>query len=83
MRTGGGWTDLMRHDVPHEQKLYTWWSYRAQDWQASNRGRRLDHIWSSPNLVPNLVGIDILRNARGWDRPSDHVPVIGRFELGG
>ena len=82
MRKGGGWADLMRHNVPEEQKLYTWWSYRAQDWQASDRGRRLDHIWSSPNLVPSLTGIDILREARGWDRPSDHVPVIGRFELG-
>jgi len=82
MRMGGGWADLMRHNVPDEQKLYTWWSYRAQDWQASNRGRRLDHIWASPNLVSNLTGIEILREARGWDRPSDHVPVISRFELG-
>ena len=79
MRHGGGWADLMRHNVPHEQKLYTWWSYRAQDWAASDRGRRLDHIWSSPNLVPNLGEIEILRAARGWDRPSDHVPVIARL----
>lgn len=81
MRTGGDWADLLRHNVPHEQKLYTWWSYRARDWQLSDRGRRLDHIWSSPNLVPQLAGIDILRNARGWQRPSDHVPVIARFAI--
>jgi len=81
MRTGGGWVDLMRHNVPAEQKIYTWWSYRAQDWALSDRGRRLDHIWSSPNLVPYLSGIDILRDARGWDRPSDHVPVIARFDF--
>ncbi|RFC68519.1 MULTISPECIES: exodeoxyribonuclease III [Mesorhizobium] len=79
MRTGGGWADLMRHDVPYEQKLYTWWSYRAQDWAASDRGRRLDHIWSSPNMIGNLAEIEILREARGWDRPSDHVPVIMRM----
>ena len=65
----------------HEQKLYTWWSYRAADWAASDRGRRLDHIWSSENLAPRLAGIDILRDARGWDRPSDHVPVIARFDF--
>ena len=82
MRKAGDWVDLMRHGVPDEQKLYTWWSYRAQDWEASNRGRRLDHVWSSPNLVPAFQGYEILRAARGWDRPSDHVPVIARFDLG-
>ena len=81
MRKAGNWVDLMRHNVPHEQKLYTWWSYRAQDWRASNRGRRLDHVWSSENLLPAFIGYDILNDARGWDRPSDHVPVIARFNL--
>ena len=81
MRIAGGWVDLLRLNVAPEQKIYTWWSYRAQDWELSNRGRRLDHIWSSENLAPSLVRIEILRAARGWDRPSDHVPVIARFDL--
>jgi len=81
MRKAGGWVDLMRLKIPPEQKLYTWWSYRAQDWEASDRGRRLDHVWSSPDLAPALGSIDVLKQARGWDRPSDHVPVIARFEL--
>ena len=81
MRKSGGWVDLMRLNVPLDQKLYTWWSYRAADWAASDRGRRLYHIWSSPNLVPGLKDIEILRDARGWDRPSDHVPVIARFDF--
>lgn len=81
MRTAGNWVDLMRHNIPLDQKLYTWWSYRAQDWETSNRGRRLDHIWSSPNLTPSFKGYDILSAARGWERPSDHVPVIARFDL--
>jgi len=81
MRKAGEWVDLMRLNVPYEQKLYTWWSYRAQDWQASDRGRRLDHVWSSANLVPPFAGYEILREARGWERPSDHVPVIARFDL--
>ncbi|TIV90045.1 MAG: exodeoxyribonuclease III, partial [Mesorhizobium sp.] len=81
MRKTGGWVDLMRLNVPAEQKLYTWWSYRAKDWEASNRGRRLDHIWSSANLVPAFKGYEILQAARGWEKPSDHVPVIARFDL--
>lgn len=80
MRMASGWVDLMRHRVPPEQKIYTWWSYRAQDWALSDRGRRLDHVWSSPNVVETLTGIEIVRDARGWDRPSDHVPVIARFD---
>ncbi|MIL09439.1 exodeoxyribonuclease III, partial [Salmonella enterica subsp. enterica] len=81
MRTGGEWADLLRHGVPDEQKIYTWWSYRSANWEQADKGRRLDHIWSSPNLVPHLRGIDILREARGWERPSDHVPVVARFAL--
>lgn len=81
MRIAGNWVDLMRHEVPADRKIYSWWSYRAQDWAASDRGRRLDHVWSSPDLVPSLSGIEILREARGWDRPSDHVPVIATFNV--
>ncbi|MEZ5784131.1 MAG: exodeoxyribonuclease III [Rhizobiaceae bacterium] len=81
MRLAGGWVDLMRQKIPAEEKIFTWWSYRARDWELSNRGRRLDHVWSSPNLVPSLGRIDILRDARGWERPSDHVPVIAHFDL--
>jgi exodeoxyribonuclease III len=79
MRKAGKWVDLMRHRVPADQKIYTWWSYRAADWELSDRGRRLDHVWSSENIVGDLAGIEILRSARGWERPSDHVPVIARF----
>ncbi|MBK8456330.1 MAG: exodeoxyribonuclease III [Phyllobacteriaceae bacterium] len=81
MRRHGGWVDLMRQAIPEPEKIYTWWSYRAADWEASNRGRRLDHVWSSANIAAKLAGIDVVRAARGWDRPSDHVPVIARFSL--
>ena len=79
LRSAGQWSDLMRLHMPPPEKLFTWWSYRAQDWSASDRGRRLDHIWSSGNLAGDLHSIDILREARGWERPSDHVPVIATF----
>lgn len=72
----GSWLDAVRRFVPPEQKLYSWWSYRARDWAASDRGRRLDHAWVTPALAPMLKDAHILREARGWEQPSDHVPVI-------
>jgi exodeoxyribonuclease-3 len=81
VRTAGPWVDAVRHFVPPAERLYSWWSYRAQDWQKSDRGRRLDHIWVSESLAPHLCGAEVLRDSRGWDRPSDHVPVIVHFEL--
>ncbi len=70
------WVDAVRHFIPPEQKLYSWWSYRARDWSASDRGRRLDHIWVTPDLRPCLKGAQVVRAARGWPQPSDHAPVI-------
>jgi exodeoxyribonuclease-3 len=79
--TGGhGWVDLVRKHIPHDQKLYSWWSYRAPDWAASDRGRRLDHIWSTGDIAAHSSGAQILKPARGWsDKPSDHVPVLVAF----
>ena len=72
----GKWVDLLRQHVPADQKLYTWWSYRARDWAASDRGRRLDHMWVSPQAASCIVGHRVLEPCRGWARPSDHVPLI-------
>ena len=73
---GTGFIDAVRHFVPESEKLYTWWSYRNQDWRASNRGRRLDHIWVTPDLKPTLKRYEILQDARDWPQTSDHVPVM-------
>ena len=81
LRRNAGWADLMRHKVPADEKLFTWWSYRAKDWAASNRGRRLDHIWGSEPLVAAIQDMTVLTEARGWEKPSDHVPVLTRFAL--
>jgi exodeoxyribonuclease-3 len=70
-----GFVDAMRHFVPADQKLYTWWSYRNRDWKVANRGRRLDHVWVTPDLVPGLRSMEVLKDARDWPRGSDHVPV--------
>ncbi|MEL6093710.1 exodeoxyribonuclease III [Bartonella schoenbuchensis] len=77
----GGWIDLMRIKFPVPTKLYTWWSYRARDFALSDRGRRLDHIWSSPDLVPFMDDLSIFRAARGEFQPSDHVPVQTVFDF--
>ena len=75
------WCDVARHFVSSEQKLYSWWSYRNRDWRKSNRGRRLDHIWVTPQLAPALKNFSILQDARDFPSPSDHVPVIMKIEL--
>ena len=48
---------------------------RAKDWEGADKGRRLDHIWVSPRLADTLSNLRILKEARGWERPSDHVPI--------
>ena len=75
------WIDVARHFIPPPERLYSWWSYRARDWALSDRGRRLDHIWASPALRPCLHSLQVAREARGWDRPSDHAPVLASLEL--
>lgn len=79
VQEAGGWHDVMRRHVPSDQKLYTWWSYRAKDWLSADRGRRLDHVWATDGLAQRSLGITVLKEARGWQQPSDHVPVIARF----
>lgn len=76
MQNSIGWVDAMRRFVPADEKLYTWWSYRNQDWRASDRGRRLDHIWVTPPLAGRLTGMQVAKETRDWAPPSDHVPVI-------
>jgi exodeoxyribonuclease III len=81
VRESFDWIDVTRSIVPPEQKIYSWWSYRARDWAASNRGRRLDHIWVSPGLKGAVSEHAILRDARSWTRPSDHVPVMATLTV--
>ena len=75
------WIDAVRHFIPEEEKLYSWWSYRARKWDTTDKGRRLDHIWVTPSLVEKLRSAKVLRAARGWERASDHAPVIVEIEL--
>jgi len=75
-----GMVDVVRRAHPAPQPLFTWWSYRGKgDWKALNKGRRLDHIWTDADLARHCQEVEIATQCRGWTRPSDHVPVLARF----
>ncbi|CUH51053.1 exodeoxyribonuclease III [Shimia marina] len=76
----GNWVDITRQDIP-EGNLYSWWSYRARDWDAADKGRRLDHIWATSDISNAGHSSRVLRAARGWEKPSDHAPVFASFDL--
>lgn len=80
-RQSGDFIDSVREVVPEPEKLFSWWSYRSRDWRASNRGRRLDHVWMTPNLSGTVTRASVYDLARDWEKPSDHAPVIAQFNL--
>lgn len=73
--------DILRERTQDTEKLYSWWSYRAKDWEKSNRGRRLDHIWCSHDLKDTVQDFEIASHYRGKEKPSDHVPISVIFDL--
>jgi exodeoxyribonuclease-3 len=86
LRRTHDFTDTSRLFADEDEKLYSWWSYRARDVMKSNRGRRLDHIWVSPALKPAVeamgkAGHEIHVPCRIWEKPSDHVPMTQILDL--
>ena len=80
-----GFIDLPREAAP-QGKMFSWWSYRAADFRASNRGLRLDHILVTPGLRAaafrsGAASSRVHDDVRGWERPSDHAPVTADFAL--
>lgn len=59
---------------------YTFWDYQAGGWQRNN-GIRIDHALLSPQAADRLAGVSIHRDVRGWDKPSDHVPLVVELDL--
>jgi exodeoxyribonuclease-3 len=74
------WVDALRFFVPESEKLFTWWSYRAPNWRRVNKGRRLDHIWVSSSLSGALRSARVIDRVRGWNKPSDHAPLLIELE---
>ncbi len=80
VQQAGDWADVTRADIP-EGLLYSWWSYRAKDWDGADKGRRLDHVWATGDIKNSAHSSRVLRSARGWEKPSDHAPVFASFDL--
>lgn len=78
------WLDTGLVDVfrAHEQGpgFYTWWDYRAAAFRR-NLGLRIDHVLATPTLAKRCQSCYIDKTPRGWERPSDHAPVVATFGL--
>jgi len=74
-----GLTDAVRA-VTDAGGLYSFWDYQAGAWQR-NRGLRIDHMLLSPQAADRLLSVAIDKHVRGWERPSDHVPVVAELDL--
>ncbi|MFC4351873.1 exodeoxyribonuclease III [Fodinicurvata halophila] len=72
----GALVDAPRQFTPPDQPLYSWWGYRFPQAFERDYGWRLDHAFASQSLMPEIRRIETLRDARSWQKPSDHVPVI-------
>ena len=70
-----GFTESFRALHPAAKHAFSYWDYQAGAW-AKNNGIRIDHLLLSPQAADRLVVAEIDRDARGHDKPSDHVPVI-------
>jgi exodeoxyribonuclease-3 len=56
-------------------KSFTWWDYRDLAFRR-NRGLRIDHIWISADLLPQVQACQVDKAPRRNERPSDHAPVV-------
>ncbi|HEY5080844.1 MAG TPA: exodeoxyribonuclease III [Bauldia sp.] len=59
---------------------YTFWDYQAGSWQKNN-GIRIDHMLLSPQAADRLTSASIDKRTRGWEKPSDHVPVVVELDF--
>ncbi len=74
-----GFTDVFREKHPDFQE-FSWWNYRMGAF-PKNHGLRIDHIWTSKSLAEKCKDCWIDKEPRGWERPSDHTPVVAEFEI--
>lgn len=73
-----GFVDVFRQ-INGDEKLFSWWNYREGAY-FKNQGLRIDHIWTSKSLARKCVNCRIDKTPRGWERPSDHTPVVAEFQ---
>ena len=76
--TNLGLTDALRATT--SEPSYTFWDFQAGAWRR-NAGIRIDHLLLSPQAADRLEAVTVHKDVRGWDKPSDHVPVEGEFRF--
>lgn len=74
-----GFKDCYRQHQP-EEKEFSWWDYRLNAFER-NWGLRIDHILASTPLAAKCERSFIDKTPRGWERPSDHTPVVAEFNI--
>jgi exodeoxyribonuclease-3 len=66
--------------VDGRPRQFTFWDYQAGAWRRDH-GIRIDHLVLSPRAVDRLESVTIQRDARAMEKASDHVPIVGKFDL--
>lgn len=61
-----------------EPETYSWWDYRTRAFRR-NAGLRIDHVLASAELAADCKACFVDREPRGWEKPSDHAPVVAHF----
>ena len=72
-----GFTEAVR-SCTEASETYTFWDYQAGAWPKNN-GIRIDHVLMSAQATDKMTGCGIDKHVRGWEKPSDHVPVWVEF----
>ncbi len=73
-----GLSDVFRR-FEQPERSFSWWDYRAAAFRR-NLGLRIDLILASPALAERCASCVIDKVPRGWERPSDHTPVVAEFD---
>ena len=69
-----GYKDLYR-SFNYDKNEYTFWDYQRGSWEKNN-GIRIDHFLLTPELLDRVDKVYVEKKTRGWNRPSDHVPLV-------
>lgn len=74
-----GFVDVFRQ-MNGDEREFSWWSNFHHDFEK-DRGLRIDHIWASPPLAETCSDCWIDKSPRGWEKPSDHAPVVADLDI--
>ena len=72
-------TDLLRVFHPGEE-LYSFFDYRVRNALQRHIGWRIDHMLATRTLTPLCTNCWIDTEPRGWEKPSDHTPMLADFK---